>query len=139
MSSNKFQQACENKHGSIQQQPIVIVAESVEQMLDGAIPIWELLNMTEGEYNTKYAVKSYIRQACELTEKLCDFIKEEVQIIEHLICDSDEVVDATEDEEPPMMNTLCDSDDEEDEEDDEPVPIESKSSLADTAELIAEV
>jgi len=55
MNSNKFKKARENKHGFINK-----IKERLEEQnkmeidYNGALPIWELLKMTETEYMLEY-------------------------------------------------------------------------------------
>jgi hypothetical protein len=54
MSYNKFSKSNVNKFGSQNISPISGLTPTMEEGLNSAIPIWQLLNITEEQYDKLY-------------------------------------------------------------------------------------
>ena len=58
-SFDKFQEEIENKFDSAKNQHRLSF-ENIDNVIDNSIPIWDVLNITEQEYNLKYNSNSKI-------------------------------------------------------------------------------
>ena len=52
---NKFDNVLENKHGLIPTKLDILSSTSINNIMDNAIPIWNILGITEEEYRAKYS------------------------------------------------------------------------------------
>jgi len=59
-SFNKFQEELENKFVSTKNQHDQFSYENINNVIDNSVPIWNILNITEQEYNLKYNSNSKI-------------------------------------------------------------------------------
>ena len=56
----------------------------VQHMMDNAIPIWQVFNMTEEKYIEKY-VKPFVHKVCDVVEEIAEEIVEVVQSVEKIV------------------------------------------------------
>jgi len=59
-SFDKFQEELENKFDSAKNHPHHLSFENIDNVIDNSVPIWNILNITEQEYNLKYNSNSKI-------------------------------------------------------------------------------
>ena len=57
------------------------VPPHVQAMIDNAVPIWEVLGLSETHYFDKY-VKPYMKKACEVVEEICEEVKIVADMVE---------------------------------------------------------
>jgi len=83
MNSSKFDAVDSTKHGDLFKSKPLELHSDIHEMMDQALPIWEILKLTEESYYEKY-VKPHLLKAAAVLENVVEAVEEVVKIVEEI-------------------------------------------------------
>jgi hypothetical protein len=85
MNNSKFNATSSTKHGELfQSKPVSHHHANIQEMMESAVPIWEILRITEEAYMEKY-VKPFLHKSSEVIVNVVEEVENVVLAVEEIL------------------------------------------------------